>query len=92
MAGTLTVILDRSELGSDHAAAVASAAELPADGPVLAFDPDALVSLRAAGVRQDILVASSFITDASPVEAVADRLLEFWRRHAEGSCRGWPLA
>ncbi len=92
MAGTLTVILDRSELGSDHAAAVASAAELPADGPVLAFDPDAWVSLRAAGVRQDILVASSFITDATRVEAVADRLLEFWRRHAEGSRRGWPLA
>ncbi len=92
MAGTLTVILDRAELGPDHAAAVDGAAGLAVDGPVLVFDPDAWTAMRAAETGHEILAAPSVMADASRVEVVADRMLEFWLRHAEARHRSRPLA
>lgn len=91
MPRTLTIILDRAELGSDHASAVAAIAALPDDGPLLVFDPDAWVAAVEGAPRRVILPAPSMVRDAGRHEVFADRLLEFWRCHAASDGDPWSM-
>lgn len=88
---TLSIVIDRADLGESLAEARRAARRLPDDGPVLAFDPDAWIAVRAAWPDRAVLAAADVLRRPTDVEAWANDLLDTWSTHARLDGDGWPL-